>query len=121
MSDEKFERRLAKAKARDAQFESRRAEFAARRARRAERRTERKKELRPSRPAADNFSLFIYWAVMLCIIGVQDRSQLKRPDLVFCALPAWYLFRSLYFLTRPPKHPDGPDAPLISDSSAVGR
>jgi hypothetical protein len=117
MSDEKFEAEMAKAKTRNAQVEARRAKFAARRAMRAERREERKKEQGPSRPTAANFYSFVYWSVLLCVFGLQDRSQLERPDLVFCAIPAWYLIRALYFQIRQHKHPRGPDASLLSDSS----
>jgi hypothetical protein len=121
LSDEKFEMELAEAKTRYARTEARRAEFAARRARRAERREERKNGQRPSRPSADNFFAFFYWCVLLCVFGFQDRSRLEKPDLVFCALPAWYLMRAFYFWIQEHNRPKGPDAPLVSDSSAAGQ
>jgi hypothetical protein len=121
ISDEKYEEELAKAKVRYARVEARRAKFDARRARRAEQREERKKNPRPSRSSADNFSSFIYLSVMLCFFWFKDRPHLERPDVVFCALPAWYLIRAVYFLIREQNRPNGPDAPLISDSPTAGQ
>jgi hypothetical protein len=121
MSDEKFEEALAKAKDRYARVEARRAEFDARRARRAEQREERKRNPRRSRSSAGNFSQFVYWSVLLCVFGIQGRTNLERPDLVFCALPAWYLFRALYFFIREQNGPKGPDAPLVSESPTAGQ
>jgi hypothetical protein len=121
MSDEKFEKELAEAKARFAHVEARRAKFDARRAKRAERREERKNGQKPSRPSWDNFASFIYLSAMLCFFWFKDRPHLERPDVVFCALPAWYLIRAVYFLIREQSQPRGPDVPLVSESPTAGQ
>jgi hypothetical protein len=121
MSDEKFEKHLAKAKARHERTEARRAEFAARRAERAERLAERKKQQTPGSVAAESFSSFVYWSVMACVFWFPNRSTWERPDLVFCAMPAWYLIRAIYFFIRQQDRPKGPDAPLMPGSSTASR
>ena len=89
--------------------------------RRGERLAERKKQQQPSNPLTDSFSSFVYWSVMLCIFWFQDRSRLERADLVFCAMPVWFLIRTLYFFIRQHNHPKGPDAPLMPGSSTAGQ
>ncbi len=121
MSDEKFEKHLAKARARHERIEARRTYYATRRAERGERLAERKKQQQPSNPLTDSFSSFVYWSVMLCIFWFQDRSRLERADLVFCAMPVWFLIRTLYFFIRQHNHPKGPDAPLMPGSSTAGQ
>jgi hypothetical protein len=119
LSDEKFEGQLAKAKARFERAETRRAFYAARRAGRAERMEERKRRPKPSDRSAESLSSFVYWSLMLGVLGFQDRSRLEKPDLVFCAMPLWYLIRAAYFHMRQSRPPQGPDAPLTSDSSTA--
>jgi len=116
MSDEKFETELAKAKARFARIEARRAESAARRARRAKLQEESGQRPKPSRTSADGLSPLVFWLVVIGVVALQSRSHLERPDLAFCAIPAWYLIRALYFLARQQNRPQGPDAPLRSGS-----
>jgi len=118
MSDEKYEEQLAQAKARYERVKARSAEFARRKAERAERLEERKKQQQPSNPSANSFHSFVYWSVMLCIFWFSDRSRWRKPDLVFLAMPAWYLIRAIYFHLRPTKYPQGPDAPFTSEPSA---
>jgi len=117
MSDEKFEDALAKAKARNERSEARRAKYAARRAERAERLEGRNKRQKASNPSAESFSSFVYWSLMICIFALRDRSSLEKPDLVFCAMPAWYLLRALYFFFLQAKTPKGPAAPSASEPS----
>jgi hypothetical protein len=114
MSDEKFEKQLAKAKARHERVEARRAKFALRRVERAERLEERKKQQKPSSPATKSFHWFAYWSLMLCFFWFHDRSRLERPDLIFCTIPAWYLIRAIYFFIRQKDHPKGLEAPFVS-------
>jgi hypothetical protein len=119
MSDEKFEKHLARAKARHEHNEARRAYYADRRAERAERLKELKKQQKPSYPAADSLSSFLYWSVMACVFWLPNRSTWERPDLVFLAMPAWFLIRAIYFFIRQRVRPKGPDTPLMPDSSTV--
>jgi hypothetical protein len=114
MSEEKFEKQLARAKARHERTEARHDKFALRRAERAERQEERKKQQKPSSPSRKSFNSFIYWFVILCFFWFKDRSRLGKPDLVFCAIPAWYLIRTVYFFIRQKDHPKGPDVPCAS-------
>jgi hypothetical protein len=117
MSDEKYVQQLAKAKALHERAAARRAEFTTRRAARAERLAELKGRQKPSRPSAESFSSFVYWSVLICIFGFQDRHRLEKPDLVFLALPAWYLILAIYFSIRERNHPKGPDGPLVAEIS----
>jgi len=114
MSDEKFEKQLAKAKARYERLEARRAKFVIRRAERAERLEERKKQQKPRSPAKESFHSFVYWSVILCFFWFKDRSSLGKPDLIFCTIPAWYLIRAIYFFIRQKDHPKGLEAPFVS-------
>jgi hypothetical protein len=118
MSDEKYEKQLAKTKARYEKAYARRAELDKRRADRKERMEERKKQRKPSSPATDNFSSFMYWSAMICIFWFQDRSSLGKPDLVFLTLPAWYLARGVYFFIRQKGHPGGPEIPFAPEPPA---
>lgn len=115
MSDEKFEKQLAKAKARYERVEARRAKFALRRAERAERLEERNKQQKPSSPAMKSFHSLVYWSIILCFFWFKDRSSLGKPDLIFCTIPAWYLIRTVYFFIRQKDHPKGPEAPIVSE------
>lgn len=117
MSDEKFEKQLAKAKARHERTEARRAMFALRRAERAEQLEERKKQQKPSSPSRESFQSFVYWSLILCFFWFKDRSSLGKPDLIFCTIPAWYLIRMVYFFIRQKDHPKGPGAPFVSEST----
>jgi hypothetical protein len=117
MSDEKFEEELAKAKARYERAEARRARYAVRRAEQAKRLEELKRRQKTSNSATGSLSSFVYWSLMLCVFGFNDRSHLTKPDLVFCAMPAWFLIRALYFFIRQAKTPTGPSAPSASEPS----
>jgi hypothetical protein len=121
MSDEKFEKHLAKAKARHEHIEARRAYYANRRAERAQRMEELKKRPKPSNPMADSLSSFVYWSVMACVFWLPNRSTWERPDLAFLAMPAWYLIRTIYFFIRKQNPPEGPDTPLMPDTSTATR
>jgi hypothetical protein len=121
MSDEAYEAELAKAKARCERVEARRAKLAARRAKSAERLEEQKRQRKPNSPAAESFMSFVYWSVMVAVLGFHDRPNLEKPDLVFCAMPAWHLLRAIYFFIRQQNHPKGPDAPLMSHAPAADR
>ncbi len=113
MSDEKFEKQLAKAKARHEHAEARRAKFAIRRAERAKRQEERKKQQKPSSPAMKSFHSFVYWSVILCFFWFMHRSSLRKPDLIFCTIPVWYLIRAVYFFIRQKDQPKGLEAPFV--------
>jgi hypothetical protein len=115
MGDEKFEKQLAKAKARHESAVARRARFAVRKVERAERLEERKKQRKLSSPAMKSFHSFVYWSALLCFFWFQDRSSWGRPDLIFCAVPAWYLIRAVYFSIRQKDHPKGLEVPLVSE------
>lgn len=117
MSEEKFEQRLAKARARYERIEARHAKLAIRRAEHAERLEERKKQQKPRSPAMESFHSFVYWSVILCFFWFKDRSSLGKPDLIFCTIPAWYLIRAGYFFIRQKDHPKGPEAPFVSEST----
>jgi len=120
MSDEKFEERLAKAKALHERAQARRARFAARRLERAEKlETQKNGKKRDSR-SQESFSAFISSSLLICLFWFQDRSALERPDLVFLAMPAWFLIRAIYFFIRERKHPMGPDAPFASEPPISG-
>ena len=115
MSDDKFEKQLAKAKARYERVEACQVKFAIRRAERAERLEERKKQQKPRGPAMESFHSFVYWSVILCFFWFKDRSSLVKPDLIFCTIPAWYLIRSVYFFIRQKNHPNGLETPFVSE------
>ena len=119
MSDEKFEERLAKAKARQQRAEARHARFANRKREREQQLEERKKRPKPNSQAEENFSTFVSLSVIIGIFWFQGRSHLGRPDLVFLALPTWYLIRSIYFFIRQAKHPKGPDGPVAASEPAI--
>jgi len=117
MSDEKFEKELAKAKALYERAEDLRANNAVRRAEGAKRTEKRNEQQENADPVTGNFSSFFYWSLMLCVFGFQDRSSLTKPDLVFCAMPAWFLIRAFYFFIWQANTPTGPSAPSASEPS----
>ncbi|HTB97570.1 MAG TPA: hypothetical protein VK716_11215 [Terracidiphilus sp.] len=120
MSNEKFEQELARAKALYERTEAQHTKYAARRAGRTKRLEEQKQGQRASNPSASSFYLFIYWSVMLCV-DFQRWHPLRKPDLVFCAIPAWFLVRAIYFLFRQRNSPKGPNATLVPGSTAAGQ
>jgi Flp pilus assembly protein TadB len=117
MSEEKFEKQLAKAKARQERIEARRAKLSMRRDERSEHLEEQKKQQKPSSPAMKSFYSFVYSSLMLCFFWFQDRSRYGKPDLIFCAVPACYLIRAVYFFIRQKDHPKGTEDPIVSESA----
>lgn len=120
MSNERFEEELAKATAQYERAEASHSKYAARRTGRAKRLQEQKQGQKVSDPSASSFYLFIYWSVMLSV-DFQSWHQLTKPDMVFCAIPAWFLIRAIYFLFRQRNYPKGPNATLVPGSTAAGQ